>query len=142
MSDALDLQWREVREDDRNYILSSWLRSYADCPEFCRHRRDVFFAIYEPVVKRLLARSTVAIAWDPTLPSTVLGWLAVEGEDVVHYWHTKRRFRRMGVATWMLRELRQLPALYTHQPTPVGSRLVGAEWSYEPMRRFERKAAA
>lgn len=141
MTAALDLQWREMREDDRNYVLSSWLRSYAEGPEFRGIARGVFFALYEPVVKRLLERSTVAIAWTPELPDTVLGYLAIEGDDVVHYVCTKRRFRRCGIGRWMTRELANLPATFTHAPTPVASRLCGAAWTYDPMRRFEKKAA-
>lgn len=138
----LDLQWREMREDDRNYVLSSWLCSYAEAPEFRRLARGVYFKLYEPVVKDLLARSTVAIAWTPELPDSILGWLAVEGDDLVHYWLTKPRFRKLGVARWMIRDLAELPAVFTHSPTPVASRLIGPAWTYDPMRRFEKRAAA
>lgn len=144
MTESLDLQWREFRRDDEqeyNYVLSSWLRSYGECPEFRSMARGVYFALYEPVVKRLLERSTVAVAWTCDLPHTVLGWLAVEGDDVVHYICTKRRFRRCGIGRWMTRDLASVPATFTHAPTLAGSRLVGPEWRYDPMRRFERKAA-
>lgn len=137
---TLDLEWRPMRDEDRNYVLSSWLRSYAEAPEFRSLARGVFFAIYEPVVKALLERSTVAIAFFPDLPDTVVGFLVIEDESVVHYVHTKRRFRRLGVARWMTRELQPFRAVFTHSPTPVASRLCGPEWIYEPLRRFKKAA--
>lgn len=143
-ADVLDLRWREWRRDDeteRNYVLSSWLRSYAECPEFRSLARSVYFEIYTPVVERLLARSTVVVAWTPDLPETVIGWMAIEGDDVLHYVLVKRRFRRLGIGRWMTRDLAQLSASFTHQPALVGSRLVGDAWTYDPMRRFDRKAA-
>lgn len=145
LSDLLDLQWRELRRDDRqecNYILSSWLRSYCrGCPEFRSIDLDTYYPLYTPVVKQLIARSTVAVCWDPSLPNTVLGYLVTEGDDTVHYVHTKPRFRRCGVARWMTRELAQLPAKFTHQPNAVALRLGGPQWSYDGKRRFQREAA-
>lgn len=144
MTDNLDLQWREFNRGDEqeyNYVLSSWLRSYAEGPEFNSIPRGVYFAIYEPVVKRLLERSTVAVAWTPDLPNSVIGYLVTEGDDTIHYMCTKRRFRRCGVGRWMTRELSQLPATFTHRPTAIASRLCGPSWTFDGMRRFERKAA-
>lgn len=140
------LQWRALNRTDGqecNYVRSSWLRSYAEGPEFRSMPRAVFFALYRPVVERLLALSTVIVAFREDLPDTVIGFLVTEGDDVVHYVHTKRRFRNCGVGRWMTRDLAKLPATFTHHPTPFASRLCGPEWKLDPLRRFEdRKAAA
>jgi hypothetical protein len=135
----MPLEWREMRDDDYNYVLSSWLRSYADSGDAGDMHRGAFFRTHEPIVKDILGRSVVMVAWTRDLPDTVLGWICVEGDDVLHYWLTKRRFRRMGIATWMLGEFRALPAIYTYSTSVPG--LLGTEWTYDPMRRFERKAA-
>lgn len=144
MTPLLPLQWREWRQDDVtevNYVISSWVRSYSEAPEFKGIARAVFFDIYEPVVKRLLARSTVAIAWTPDLPDTVLGYLVIEGDNVVHYVHTKRRFRRTGIARWMTKDIVSMPATFTHSPTPIAARLCGPTWKHDPTRRpFEGTA--
>lgn len=150
---ALALELRGLREDDeheRNYVLSSWLLSYAETSRKRRTRdtqggefqgltRDAYFALYEPVVKRLIERSTIAIAWTESLPDSVLGWMAVEG-DTLHYVLVKPRWRKLGIASWMLRDLRPMPAMYTHM-APAAERLLGESWSFEPMRRFEKRAA-
>lgn len=137
----LGLQWRPMREEDRNYILSAWLRSYAEGPEFCRLFRGTFFALYQPIVEDLLARSTVAVAYFPDLPDTVAGFLVVEGDSVLHYIHTRRRFRREGIGRWMTKDMARVHATYTHQPSAIALRLCGPDWTYDPMRRFERRAA-
>lgn len=143
-NDTLNLQWREMRDDDYGYVCSSWLRSYRDhCPEFKRLARGVYIALYKPIVRRLLECATVAIAHDPDLPTTVLGFLVVEGDNVIHYVHTKERWRKLGVAKWMLRDFVDMPAIFTHQPSLIAMRLCGPTWKYDSMRRFEdeRKAA-
>ncbi len=139
----LALEWRPMREEDRNYVLSSWLRSYIDSrpSEFRQTPRGVYFALYEPIVKRLMERSTVAIASTPDLPDTVLGFLVVEGASVVHYVHTKQRFRKCGIGRWMTRDLAAFPAVFTHEPSATASRLCGPEWVFDGMRRFEKRAA-
>jgi len=141
VTEALDLRWRAMRDEDRNYVLSSWLRSYGEGSEFRHLARGVYFALYEPVVKRLLDRSTVAIAWTEDLPDSVLGWIAIEGDSTVHYVLVKPRWRKLGIGRWMTKDLAAMPATYTHAPTLAGSRLIGDAWIYEPMRRFEKKAA-
>lgn len=139
--DLLGLELRAMREEDRNYVLSSWLRSYGEAPEFRSVKRSVYFALYEPLVKDLLSRSTVAVATMPEAPDVVLGWMAVEG-DTLHYVLTKPRWRRLGIASFLLADLAALPAAYTHVfPSGAAERLIPATWCYEPMRRFRKRAA-
>ena len=148
-----------MRDDDRAYVISSWLNSYAEVGrrqrvvdraskdvldeggEFRGTQRSVYFALYEPIVKQLLARSTVAVATLPENPDVVLGWMAIE-DDVLHYLLVKPRWRKLGIAKWLLGQLGDINAVFTHRPAPtVASRLIPASWSFDPMRRFERKAA-
>lgn len=138
---ALTLEWRAMRPDDRHYVISSWVRSYHESSEFSRLERGVYFELYEPVVRRLVDSCTVLVAGDPEIPDAVLGYVVTQG-DAVHYVLTKPAFRKMGVATWMMRELRALPATYTAAPGRVALKLLGAQWRYDPMARFKRKAAA
>ncbi len=161
MTAPLALEWREMRDEDRNYILSSWLRSYAEIStrrrridfvtrevedpggEFAGMNRSTFFGLYEPVVQALVARSLIAIAWTPELPDSVLGWMALEPSEpkAVHYLLVKPRWRKLGIATWMLKDLRGEAASYTHAPHVKTTRLLGSAWTHAPMLPFERKAA-
>lgn len=156
----LNLEWRPFRPDDRherNHVLASWSQSYSetarrrwqrqpngdvdDGGEFHGMRLNVYYALYVPIVESLLARSTVVIATRPDLPpDTVIGWMAVE-DGVLHFVHTKKIWRQKGVAKWMLEGVRDVPLTYTHQFAYPARSLIGPSWRYEPMRRFEKKAA-
>lgn len=151
---------RAMRDDDRAYVFSSWLNSYAEVGrrprlvdpktrdlldeggEFRGMRRAVYFKLYEPAVQAMVARSDIFVATSPGLEGTdsVLGWMATEG-DVVHYVCVKPRLRRLGLAKWLLAQV-PIDATYTHAPAPtLAQRLIPAGWLFDPLRRFERKAA-
>lgn len=136
-----DWQLRAMQPEDRNYVLSSWLRSYAELPEFRGLRRSVFFALYEPLVKAMVARSTVAVATLPDAQDVVLGWMAIEG-DTLHYVLVKPRWRKLGIARWLLSQVEGMPVVYTHAPPVWAGEKLPESWTYDPMRRWERKAAA
>jgi GNAT superfamily N-acetyltransferase len=128
-----------MREEDRNYVLSSWLRSYAESREFRHVPRPVYFRLYEPAVKAMLERSTVVIATMPESADVVLGWLATEGE-VLHYMLVKPRWRRLGIAGHLLEGMSGLALEFTHEfPTFMH---VPPSWRYDPAKRFEMKEAA
>jgi GNAT superfamily N-acetyltransferase len=133
---------RCMRDEDRNYVLSSWLRSYAEGPEFRNVPRSVYFGLYEPLVKQLLARSTIAVATLPDAEDVVLGWMAVE-DDALHYVLVKPRWRKLGIARWLLGQISATGAVYTHAP-PLreGGTLIPSAWVYDPRRRFGERQAA
>lgn len=156
----LSLEWRPFRPDDEtehNYVFGSWIQSYGVTSrrrwqrqpngdidiggEFQGMRLNVYYAMYDSIVRSLLERSTIAIACTPDLPAdTIIAWMALE-DGVLHYLHTKKRFRKLGVAKWMLEGVRDVPLMYSHQfAYPVRS-LIGPSWNYDPMRRFPKKAA-
>lgn len=99
MSISDEVVVRSVRPDDYNYIISSWLRSFAGRSLDAQRYESIaaFYADYQPVVKDLLARSTVSVAALQEDQSVIVGWSATEG-DVLHYVLTKPRWRRLGVA--------------------------------------------
>lgn len=136
MTDALDITLRAMQATDLNYILSSWLRSYAESREArAQASRAAYFEDYEPIVKKLISRSTVLVVTLTEEPDIVLAWRATMG-PVLHYVLVKPRWRRMGIATSLLDDLRGQKVLYTHE-TPDGMRWpVPETWQYRPMWRF------
>ena len=138
VADTLRLELRPMRDGDRNFVLSSWLRSYAEANEFRGMKRSSYFALYAPVVEVLLGRSTVMVATMPEASDVVLGWLAAEGE-LLHYVLTKPRWRKLGIARFMLADMKDLAVKYTHQAPRMAP--IPAAWTYDSDARF-RKAAA
>lgn len=133
-SETLHLTWREYRPTDEAFVLSSWLRSYCVSPEMRALPHPVYFELYTPVVRRLVADSVVRVAHDAELPDTVIGFMVVAG-DVLHYVFTKRRFRQLGVARWMLRDLPDATR-YSMTPWHFGQRLIRSGWGHDPMARW------
>lgn len=96
---------RQMVDGDFNFIINSWLRSYADGSHFCKRiRNDVFYKYHHIAVTRMLSRpaSKVLVACDPVDPSVILGYLSFdlfEGKPLVNYIYVKSAFRRLGVAS-------------------------------------------
>ena len=134
-------QLRELNRDDEqevNLVLAGWLRTYVgDRPTGVE--RGVFFRLCQPVVKALLASSTVVVACMPDAHDAVYGWVAFDG-DVLHYVCVKPRWQRLGIASYLLADMREHKITYTHR-TADGMRLPLPEsWSYAPMGRFQEAA--
>ncbi len=94
----------------------------------------MYFELYTPVVRRLVDDGVVSVAHDPELPDTVVGFRVMR-DGVLHYVFTKRIFRRMGVAKWMLRDLGD-DVRYTSKPWHFGVSLLRSGWAYDPMARW------
>lgn len=135
----IDLDFREMAETDRNFVLSSWLRTFVHAAEV-RHaygdRVDDYFRDYEPAVKAILARSKVVCACLPENADVVAGWVCVE-DDTLHYVLVKPAFREAGIAGRLLDGMDALPLAYTHITGPARRRLrTPATWAYRPFRRY------
>ena len=136
----LDLTFRPMTETDRNYVLSTWLRSYAETYEarlfFDGPTRGQFFDVYQPVVKGLLDRGTVTVACLPENEDVVVGWICTEGETVL-YLVVKPKFRGVGVAGKLLAGMEALPLSYSNITPPAKKRLrFPSNWRYTPGKRF------
>lgn len=125
-------------ENECNLVLAGWLRTYVgERPGGIE--RSVFFQLCAPVVRALIASSTVVVATLPEAHDVVLGWVAFDG-DVLHYVVVKPRWQRLGVASFLLRDFMGLPITYTHR-TQDGMKLpVPSAWTYAPMARFQEAA--
>lgn len=101
MSDVASLLYVREYEPaiDRNYVLSTWIRSYAlslgKVPKGERDPDDI-----ARVVERLLRSSdtVVRVVSSRAGPSTVFGWAAGDARGYVHWAYVRGDLRRNGVA--------------------------------------------
>lgn len=128
---SFEVTLRRMTEGDRNFVLSSWLRSYAE--QQTGMTRAVFFRLYEPVVVELVSRCEVVVAGLPDVGDAILGWLAAS-DSTVHYVFVKPRWRKLGVARRLLSDTDSLPLTYSHEP-PRWVR-VPERWRFDPLTRF------
>lgn len=98
---------RTVQPDDVDLIYDSWLHS-GRTDRGPPVDKAIYFHGQRQVIGELLKRSPVIIACEPAVPAHVLGWVCFElraGLLVLHYIYVKKAFRRMGIATLMMRDM-------------------------------------
>lgn len=122
----INLTLREATQDDVNFILSSWLQSYAqaackvepDKVESLPPRaipRQRYFAKQQQLIAQLVERRRLLICCDAEMPAFIVGWAcgadfkenpeALFPDLVVDWVHVKHGYRMRGVATELLRGL-------------------------------------
>lgn len=96
---------RDFQQDDLNFILSTWLKSYRLDSKFTNFiRNSVFYPWHERLIKKILARENTRpyVACLKEDPFVILGYLITEG-PVVHFAYVKGPFRRMGIFKTMMK---------------------------------------
>jgi GNAT superfamily N-acetyltransferase len=131
---------REAVGTDIPFITNSWLKTFADSDHARRIDRDTYFSEQTRRMMRLLARSTVIVAVDPSDAGNILGYVVAEkslkrhGGVDLHWVYVRGAFRRLGVMGVLLNAVgaRRGTTHYTHQ-TDKG-RQVAREfgWLFNP----------
>lgn len=91
--------FRNLVAEDREFVISSWLRSHQRDGDWLRRleSRGRYFDRHGPVVERLLAHAKTLVACNPLEPSRVLGYVCHE-PGVLHYLLVKAPFRWDGTS--------------------------------------------
>ena len=142
------MKWtqRAYRAGDRNFVMFSWLKSFAGssygkklgassarnlgCP-------DKYWDRHELIVGRLIREADVTIICDPEDEDIIWSWACTEGQGIVHYALAKHGFRQDGLAADMLTDLLggrlDRPQTYTHEQVALRNAQVRipATWTYD-----------
>lgn len=110
----------ESDESEKNFVLSSWLRSYTSSKWAESMPRDTFMRGHHRVVSALLDKHHTWVA--EVTPGELAGWTCT-GKYVLHYVYVKSTYRRMGVG----RTLLNAPSA---SGTEVPGRDVATHWTY------------
>lgn len=109
---------REARGDDLPFLLNSYIRSYRKAPMNQRVPDSLYFDFHPDVAKQLLKRSSVLVACDLQFDNQLYGYIMFEpvGDDFacVHWMYVKAIYRRLGVATDLIKALNRKISYYTH----------------------------
>jgi hypothetical protein len=95
---------RDFIEDDRNFILATWLRSMRSAPCYKFVPNAVFYSRLEPIVWRLLGTNNVAIACITGEPDHIVGW-ACGTSQYLNFVYVKRHSRGCGLMGMLLDDL-------------------------------------
>jgi GNAT superfamily N-acetyltransferase len=129
---------RAFAESDRNFIRSSWLRSYRTLAQYVE--RELYFAVHHRLIDALLERSDCFVAASREDSDHVLAY-AVGVPGVLHYAYTKSAYRRQGLARRLVdMTSTTAPAsrlVLTHAaPADVAAKMVAAGWQIRPSLAF------
>lgn len=92
---------RLMEPGDRNFVLSTWLRSFKDMTR--GKRRDEFFRFTRPQVEADVTNGTVLIACDEAEPGSIVGWVCYR-DDIVRWAYTVYPLRNNGVYRFLRQE--------------------------------------
>lgn len=119
---------RPAGPDDMALVLDSWARSfrlparrarlgvlevdsYVELGPKRALAPTVWSRALRGAIEALVARAAIAVAYHPTQPGVVVGWVAFEEQPehaVLHYVWTRPETRRQGVARRLLTTVREL----------------------------------
>lgn len=117
---------RHATEADLPFIFSSWLKSYRLSSAVRDMDAEAYFAQQHYLCEFLLGTSRTVVACSAAEPTEVLGWLVYEDHlrsCVVHWCYVKSAFRRLGIASQLVREALKTcsdTVRYTHKPKRTG----------------------
>lgn len=129
---------------DFNYVISAWLKSFKYSGTTVQRMRDtVYFATYEPIVKRLIKQSDVYVACLREEPEVIVGYLAIERKhdsDIIHFVQVKDLWQKMGVATYLLEAAKPATTTYfTHWTNPIDSLVNKYPFIFNPFLSFNKE---
>lgn len=107
-----------VRPEDRSFVLDSWARSFWRSQTARNMGASDFWEAIRFVSESLIVSCRVVVLRPAGSAYRIAGWACAEPErGELHYVYVKGPYRRVGLATRMLREFGELTA-YTHKRKP------------------------
>lgn len=144
----MQLVIREPTTTDLPLVLSSWKQSYLDITDahpkgyvyLGLMDRRTYFDAQERLIRALWTRSQTIVACHPDYPDQVFGWLCFTAPDILHYVYTRHPWRKMAVASDLLRQafagFKVSPIAYTHHTHHMHYRAPGWRATYNPYLLF------
>ncbi len=139
---------RGVVEDDRKFILNSWLKSFKHSYYAGTIPDDLYWSVYSDTIQRILDSddSEVLIACDPKAEKIIWGYLICERgftKPVVHWVYIKQPFRGFGIARDLVNAsiVKDGGSMYTFRVSDCRALcsaeglFKGAQFSQAPVRR-------
>jgi GNAT superfamily N-acetyltransferase len=98
--------FRKANQDDLNFIMSSWLKSYRTSTVAKEMKTDAYYRIHNKAILHNLPKFSVLIACDQYADSEIYGYIVssrmIGDITLVHYVYVKHQFRGNDIATQLL----------------------------------------
>lgn len=123
--------------EHKPFIYNSMLKSLRNHPPYTWMANDTYFPFMSNMIDMLLASSNALLAVDPLDESSMFGYILYSNPQRVHFVYTKYPFRKLGIASLLLKEInnsRGEPtycSFFTHQ---VSKASVKYNLTYQPIK--------
>lgn len=110
MTSNIPLLFRSRNADDRNFIVSSWMRSFRSGSKWAKDvSAEVYKVQHQRVIMQLLANSGSIVACSPDDPNQIFGYAiyqpSAEGIAIIHWLYVKEMYRKLGIGASIYREV-------------------------------------
>ncbi len=127
-----DLILRPADEDDRDYVLKTWLRTNGHGSNAAQNIGKISWGEHRALILTILARAAVLIAAWAGDPTTIIGFSVTEAGKV-HFVYVRKDFWRGGIAKRLLGSmLRQENVVYTHKTRMCEQLPIPKTWTFNP----------
>lgn len=127
---------------DAPFVFSGWVESFRSAHAAGPIPSDMYRTLYREILRRVLDRSRVVVAYNLDRPTQLFGFAVRDREDdqerpVLHYVFVKQFFRRNGVARYLVQELgisTRDPFVYTFKSQ--AAKTIARKWTggcFDPM---------
>jgi GNAT superfamily N-acetyltransferase len=98
---------REFKDEDTNFILSSWIKSAYSNVTGYREKYSVFHKGMESIIRKKYENGSIIpyIACLDSDPDFILGFAVFGNDYTLHYVFTKEAFKRLGVSKALLNHM-------------------------------------
>ena len=90
---------RLINQNEHNFVINSWLKSYRNHPNNLCISNDTYFAFQSELILACLKRAEVWVL-EETTSNNLMGYIVVDtlaGVNLVHYYYIKYPFRKYGL---------------------------------------------
>lgn len=128
---------RSLREADHPFLYSSFLKSYRESDYTDGIPNTLFFDVHKQEFQAVLALFDVRVAHPEGDEDEIAGWIAYKDRTVAYVYVKHRPWRRLGVATLLMREAgfqpgREVKALWGSSWALSNARAAGYRVSLVP----------
>ena len=142
MSINLPIKIRPMTPDDFAHIVVTWTKSFKQSDFAESIDFNTYMDHHKDLVQETVEQCVGSVACSESDESLILGYCVFEKitpEIIVHYIHTKPKFRRFGIANLLISQFRSHPITITHK-TKFTKYLKKLTYTYNPYLFLRRNA--
>lgn len=103
-----EIKIRNLRAEDKPFIINSWLKSYKEQPFAKDIPKDIYYKFHSEIIRDILNRETtkVLLAVATEDEDVIVGYVVLEEGriNIFHYIYVKRAFNNLGIAKRLIKE--------------------------------------